>query len=117
MTDKEKKALALYGAGRSAEFTIPNFCILGDAFLEMRERHQAFKQEVSDAVEGAIKKCGPDRIRSAHIYASLHHLIISKPKPDSLVEVWGDLFVKSYNLDQFCAALEAQGLEIKEISK
>ena len=50
MTDIEKKALALWGPGVTAEVNLHNFSILGTAFLEMRERHEAFRQGVSDEI-------------------------------------------------------------------
>jgi hypothetical protein len=79
------------------------------------QKLSAFKQEVSDAVEGAIKGCGPDRLRSAHIYASLHHLII--PKPDPLVDVAKSLGYFNTAAQGWAgdvrAALEARGLEIR----
>ena len=68
-----------------------------------------FKQEVSDVAETLTTN-----YRQSFLRKYLGHFIISKPKPDELVEVWGDLFEKSYNLDQFCAALEARGFEIRE---
>jgi hypothetical protein len=80
------------------------------------ERHEAFKQEVSDAVTALLDRFLGDGLSQGVINGHLHSFIIPKPKPkpDSLVDVWGDLFIKSYNLDQFCDALEARGLEIKE---
>jgi hypothetical protein len=45
---------------------------------------------------------------------ALRSLIISKPKPDPLVEVWDELLENSYDLHEFVAALEAHGLEIRE---
>ena len=32
----------------------------------------------------------------------------------ALTKVWYELFAKGYNLYEFCAALEAHGLEIRE---
>jgi hypothetical protein len=69
------------------------------------EQHEAFKQKVSYAIEDATDRDLP--------VAVLRRFIIGADKPDALVDVWGDLFVKSYNLDQFCDALEARGLEIR----
>jgi hypothetical protein len=69
------------------------------------EQHEAFKQEVSDA----LVIYSPENRNPA-----LGRFIINADKPDALVDVWGDLFIKSYNLDQFCDALEARGLEIRE---
>ena len=69
------------------------------------EQHEAFKQEVSDA----LVIYSPENRNPA-----LGRFIINADKPDALVDVWGDLFIKSYNLDQFCNALDARGLEIRE---
>ena len=92
-----------------------------EALYRAIEQREAFKQEVSDAVESAIKGCGPDQVRSAHIYASLHHLILPKPKPDPLVEVAESMGYYDADAEDMAeelrAALKAQGLEIKEISK
>lgn len=83
MTDIEKKALALWGPGVTAEVNLHNFSILGTAFLEMRERHEAFRQEVSDAVVAA----------KAYYEVPMYDLsafIINKPV-DPLVETFADL--------------------------
>ncbi len=69
------------------------------------EQHEAFKQEVSDA----LVIYSPENRNPA-----LGRFIINADKPDALVDVWGDLFIKGYNLDQFCDALEARGFEIRE---
>jgi len=69
------------------------------------EQHEAFRQKVSYAIEDVTDRDLP--------VAVLRRFIISADVPDALVDVWGDLFVKNYNLDQFCAALEACGLEIR----
>jgi hypothetical protein len=68
-------------------------------------RLEAFRQEVSDA----LKIYSPESRNPA-----LGRFIINADKPDALVDVWGDLFIKGYNLDQFCDALEARGFEIRE---
>jgi hypothetical protein len=78
MTDIEARALALWGPGIAAEVNLHNFAILGSAFIEMRDRHEAFKQEVSDAVEHSL---------NTHFISGLNRFIIPKPKPDPLVEV------------------------------
>jgi len=117
MTDIEAKALALvneeagYGYIHARDMADKSYEV--KALCRAIERHEAFKQEVSDAAEMAVEAIveWSDEIDKAEF---LHQFIIPKPKPDELVEVWGDLFEKSYNLDQFCAALEARGLEIRE---
>jgi hypothetical protein len=112
MTDIEKRALELWGPGIAAEVNLHNFAILGSAFIEMRDRHEAFKQEVSDAVEAYLN---PNNRIYSH---TLNQFIIPAPKPDPLVGVLcgaiatmgsGD-FVTHATL---AAALEARGLEIR----
>ena len=80
------------------------------ALVHVVEQSEAFKQEVSDALveyfgEHLVAEDGGDTLAS---------FVIPKPKPDPLTEVWRDLFLHSYNLYEFCAALEARGLEIRE---
>lgn len=118
MTDIEAKALELWGPGIAAEVNIHNFAILGSAFIEMRDRHEAYKQKVSDIVKayvnGAGKNGGIDE------WVNLKSLIIPKPNPDPLVDVLDAMkdgragpTTESYAA---ClrAALEAHGLEIRE---
>jgi hypothetical protein len=87
MTDIEEKALALWGPGVTAEVNLHNFSILGTAFLEMRERHEAFRQEVSDAIQALKKDVGTgwDHCRPAY---ACNRFIIAKPDP--LVEAVKD---------------------------
>jgi len=74
-----------------------------------------FQQEVSDAVEKVIESCAVTSWGAA----MLDPLIIPKPKPDPLVEAlakvdfvpWKEL---SKHADDFRAALDARGLEIRE---
>jgi hypothetical protein len=119
MTEIERKALALAIEVREDDkmrlcpdptLTFSNW----EALCRAIEQHEAFKQEVSDAVEAYSNAYSSDEAA----WEALKNLIIPKPKPkpkpDSLVDVWGDLFIKSYNLDQFCDALEARGFEIRE---
>jgi hypothetical protein len=79
------------------------------------EQHEAFRQEVSDAVEAYLN---PDNRIYSH---TLNRFIIPKPKPDPLVDVLRsvggddrdycdyDIYVKEIR-----AALEARGFEIRE---
>ena len=74
---------------------------------EAIERHEAFKQEVSDAVVDTEEKYG------AVIRDNFGHFII--PKPDPLAEVLADTFGASLiDADELRAALDAVGLEIQE---
>jgi hypothetical protein len=117
MTDIEAKALALVNGVRTERCGVyTHYTRLRrdhddghEALCRAIEQHEAFKQEVSDVAETLTTN-----YRQSFLRKYLGHFIISKPKPDELVEVWGDLFEKSYNLDQFCAALEARGFEIRE---
>jgi hypothetical protein len=97
MTDNERKAMEL----------VNSLGTYKKALFRAIEQHEAFKQEVSKVMT-YIKALYPTLPRN------FDRFIIPKPKPDPLVDVWGDLFEKNYNLDQFCAALEARGLEIRE---
>ena len=81
-----------------------------EALCRAIEQHEAFKQEVS-RVMTYFKALYPT------LPTDYDRFIIPAPKPDPLVDVWGDLFEKNYNLDQFCAALEARGFEIRDKSK
>ena len=82
------------------------------------EQHEAFKQEVSDAVVDYFGPKHLDVILAGHL---LSRFIIPAPKPDPLIEVLRsvggddrdycdyDIYVKEIR-----AALEARGLEIRE---
>lgn len=127
MNDIEAKALALLN-GVSDERAIPRWTTFYrkengfvEALCRAIEQHETFKQTVSDAVESVIKGCGPDRVRSARIYASLHHLILPKPKPDPLYECLEEALARNgddltEHTDRLRAALEARGLEIRSKS-
>jgi hypothetical protein len=89
--------------------------VIDEALCRAIERHEAFRQEVSDAV---FAYYGSYHNASGE---PLERFIISKPKSDPLVEVlnslWGD---SSSHFDDpeagqlFRAALYARGLEIRE---
>ena len=116
MTDIEAKALALLNEVRLERGFAPVVFLYGGVYLEealMRaiEQLEAFRQEVSDAVEEAIDR---------GFYAqALQSLIIPAPKPDPLVEAMADCGVDRFEswADQLRAALEARGLEIREKDK
>ena len=106
MTDIQRKAMEL----ANSEGTYKK------ALFRAIEQHEAFRQEVSDAVEAVL-----DRYYVLNIEDMLSHLIIPKPKPDPLVAVlhevdngpaaWGS--PEEYAA-KVRAALEARGLEIRE---
>lgn len=96
MTDIEQKALALVNEVRR-ERGLPSFELYDrtfyteEALCRAIEKHEAFRQEVSDAVEAAKRVYGGHR----EAFDQLDRFIIAKPDP--LVEAVGD-------------ALEAQGM-------
>jgi hypothetical protein len=120
MTEIEQKALALAIEAREDDkmrlcpdptLTFSNW----EALCRSIERHEAFKQEVSDAITVLLDRCVGDSLSQGVINGHLHHLIIPKPKADPLVEVLADTYGASLvNADDLRAALEARGLEIRE---
>jgi hypothetical protein len=123
MTDDsiEAKALALVNEierERGEDELTPNIMralIMDEALCRSIEQHEAFKQEVSDAVEAYVTQY------DASDWSRLKSFIIPKPKPDPLVEVMGDLGwdydVSIDYVKDLRAALEARGLEIREKGK
>jgi len=76
------------------------------------EQHEAFRQEVSDAIVDYF---------GAHLVAedggdALARLVVPAPKPDPLVEAMVDCGVDRFEswADQLRVALEARGFEIRE---
>ena len=82
------------------------------------EQHEAFKQEVSDAVVKAIRFCKDGRPASAA--GAIGAFVIPAPKPDPLAEVLekinGEGGFDSYDhyAHRLHTALEARGFEIRE---
>lgn len=125
MTDIEKKALALVNEVRAEYgyaapvtydwFNADSYEHL--AFLRAIEQHEAFKREVSDAVEKALYQMRANQLMQAQVAPTLTHFII--PKPDPLVEVmneWWD--ADGYaSIETFRAALAARGLEVRKIGE
>ena len=118
MTDIEKKALALVNevmpedcprmAMRPDE---ANQAITFKALCRAIEQHEAFRQEVSDAVTGF------DEYGTEAAWEKLSRFIIAKPDP--LVEVMNDFMSMDGGsleecVEQLRAALAARGLEIRE---
>jgi hypothetical protein len=87
-----------------------------EALLRAIEQHEAFKQEVSDAVKEALKYI--NRNRSHEAASAICNFVIRKPDP--LVEVLDNICIatEEYPATEYArrirAALEARGLEIRE---
>jgi hypothetical protein len=90
-----------------------------EALCRAIEQHEAFRQEVSDAVVKAIRFCKDGRPASAA--GAIGAFVIPAPKTDPLVDVfckglWSEAGL-SISTKEIRAALDARGLEIKEKSK
>ena len=120
MTETEKKALALLNEVRAESrgscadrqhLRHADMEELEAALCRAIEQHEVFRQEVSDAVEDAKRRC----LRQA--FDQLERFIIVKPDP--LVEVmqeWWD--ANGYaSIETFRAALAARGLEVRKIGE
>ena len=124
MTDIERKALALVNEVQKVRghtgspWNSPT--ILNEALYRAIEQHEAFRQEVSDAVEQAVAFLGPpsEKLRRGRLAVALARFIIAKPDP--LVEVINDAddMVRKPDAPSYAeairAALAARGLEIRE---
>jgi hypothetical protein len=110
MTDDNKYYCPIMGAWLPRRKIYRETIVQDEALYRAIEQHEAYKQEVSDAVEDAFG------LQGGH---TLHRFIIPKPKPDPLVEAIGEAMQKhevysKYELtDSLRAALEARGLEIR----
>ena len=124
MTEIAKKALALVNEV-SAEGNLAAYWGLPDneitkALCRAIEQHEAYKQDVSDAVELSIDRSGHDGLRAGHINEYLGHFIIPKPTVDPLVEVIGECDDGTYGETkaEYAAklreALAKRGLKIVE---
>ena len=121
-TDIEQKALAY--ACECAGRSVHHFDRMGDdlplrasiiAHARAIEQHEAFRQEVSDAVTGF------DEYGTEAAWERLSRFII--PKPDPLVEVLQEISGEGGydNFDHYAyrlrSALEARGLEVRKIGE
>ena len=70
------------------------------------EQHEAFRQEVSDALEAA-------QASWVNPIEQYQRFIIPAPKPDPLVEAWIEATGNTVGMEPLNAALEARGLEIR----
>ena len=115
VTEIERKALALVNEVSIREwtdFTHADPWTLHQALCRAIQQHEAFRQEVSDAVEAAKRTYGGHR----QAFDQLERFIL--PKPDPLVEALGELADRNLEArqaaDTLRAALAARGLKIVE---
>lgn len=126
MTETEKKALALVNEACKSDFkdlgsTYRNNLL--DALLRAIEQHEAFRQEVSDAVEDVKSLWDARDWPSNDKFEALSRFII--PKPDPLVEVLLGAWPQYADRMDACnsvanalrSALEARGLEVRKIGE
>jgi hypothetical protein len=111
----EAKALALINEERAKTNNIPlswvqvHYGATAKALCRTIERHEAFKQEVSDAVEAYSNAYSSDEAA----WEALKKLITPKPKLDPLAEAMLAIGVIP-DANSLRAALDALGFEIRE---
>ena len=117
MTDIEAKALALVNEIELERGATPYSKLNrhggAEAIYRAIEQHEAFKQEVSDAVE-TYKADNPFTYNAFLLDRFIIPKPKPKPKPDPLVGVLEEVFSVSAVSGRINAALEARGLEIRE---
>ncbi len=121
MTGIEQKAQSLFSQVLSERGAmnrnIDRLVSAHEALLRAIEQHEAFRQEVSDA----LKKYFSMDWNTHNMVSDLHRFII--PKPDPLVEVINDAddMVRKPDAPSYAeairAALEARGLTITTLEK
>lgn len=129
MTNIEQKALELVNEVQAEEgYTLPSlrFKRSNDPFCEALcraiERHESFRQEVSDAVVEAVTQLIKDGNPDCGVKANaiLSRFIIAKPDPlvEALCEMMMEKPCKDATTlaDKIRAALAKRGLEIREKS-
>ena len=113
MTNTEQKALALVRKEDGHGYL--NYDAALAALCRAIEQHEAFRQEVSDAVEQADLL---DIYGKAGAYLILQRFIIPTPKPDPLINVAKMLgyynTAAKHLAGDIRAALDAAGFEIRE---
>jgi len=125
MTEIEKQALALLNEVRAERGDSPrtecsrNWNGLAETLCRAIERHEAFRREVSDAVEAFNKRWASAKLRSED-WEVLLRFIIAKPDPlaDAVQEVWhyanGCEHMAPARAAELHKALAARGLKIVE---
>ena len=121
MTDIEQKALALVNECAGHDFVHPrdmkDKCWLLESICCAIEQHEAYKQDVSDAVESLLDmpRCDPDEVDL--VAERLGRFIIAKPDPVKMLfdylETTENFYPPEFEGD-IRAALAARGLEIRE---
>jgi hypothetical protein len=87
--------------------------IVLEALCRAIEQHEAFRQQVSDAVSYVIKFLGARHWAETH----LKEFINPAPKPDPLVEAFAALGWSGELVGDLAIKLDALGFEIREKSK
>jgi hypothetical protein len=115
MTDIEAKALALLNEVQADwNYQLGSLAfkrdrdVFSEALSRAIERHEAFKQKVSDIVYAHVHVTRTDD------WEKLKTLIIPKPKPDPLAGVLEEVFSVSAVSGRINAALGERGWEIRE---
>ena len=117
MTDIKKQALALVNEVRAERRDPPMVGLSRDCFASQEalcraiEQHEAFKQEVSDAVEWAVTQ--PQEVARTR----MKDFIIPKSKPDTLAKALESIGLPETDgwPEELRAALAARGLKIVEV--
>ena len=118
MTDTEKQALALvneieveFGRPRLSERIAPGSYVTHKALCRAIKQHEAFRQEVSDAVEWAVTQ--PQEVARTR----MKDFIIPKSKPDTLAKALESIGLPETDgwPEELRAALAARGLKIVEV--
>ena len=118
MTDIEQKALALWNEVRAErEYTYQHTSInratdMAEALCRAIERHEAFRQEVHDAVWAHFRPYEVPKV----FWPIIIWEPIPAPKPDPLEEVVKEVTWYDYEttVKELRAALDAAGFEIRE---
>jgi hypothetical protein len=112
MNEIEKKALALLNGPHLPYEYLPEDHLVR-VLCRAIEAHEAFRQEVSDAVEDVIEELRPTKV------ALLSRFVITKPDPlvEALSEIDHAAMAPNECANDLRAALAARGLEIREIEK
>ncbi len=108
MTDIKPNARALMDEVKREHPTLSDYTLAVFAAQRAIERHEAFKQEVSDAAEEYNEAAAPMG------WEGFDRFITPKAKPDPLAGVLEEVFSVSAVSGRINAALEARGLEIRE---
>ena len=113
MIDVEEKALALAKAVQKehqrtgSPWNSPT--ILTEALYRAIEQHEAFRQDVSDAIQALKKDVGTGWDHSRFAYACNRFIIT---KPDPLAEAWIEATGNTVGMEPLNEAIQARGGKI-----